>query len=159
MTRGRAVVARRVHSPKVVGSTPTPATKTVQPEVTGPRHPNNTGSRGRHPVRKGNRLAPGGDPAPMTNEEKKHLSRVADLGCAVCRRMGFPGTPAEIHHKRAGTGAGRRSSHWEAIPLCPEHHRGNSGIHGMGRKSFEKKYALTEEDLLEKTLELLNDRP
>jgi hypothetical protein len=40
--------------------------------------------------------------------------------------------------------------------LCPEHHRGNTGIHGMGRKSWEKKYALTEEDLLEMTIQLLN---
>jgi hypothetical protein len=40
--------------------------------------------------------------------------------------------------------------------LCPEHHRGNSGIHGMGRKAFERKYSLTEEDLLRQTLELLN---
>lgn len=29
-----------------------------------------------------------------TLAEKKHMSRVADLGCAVCRRMGTPGTPA-----------------------------------------------------------------
>jgi hypothetical protein len=29
----------------------------------------------------------------------------------------------------------------------------------MGRKAFEKKYALTEEDLLEMTLELLNAKP
>ena len=46
--------------------------------------------------------------ASMTKDEKRHLSAVAELGCAVCRRMGYEGTPAEIHHKRAGTGAGRR---------------------------------------------------
>jgi hypothetical protein len=41
------------------------------------------------------------------------------------------------------------------IGLCREHHRGDTGIHGLGRKAFEKKYELTEEDLLEKTQELL----
>jgi hypothetical protein len=91
----------------------------------------------------------------LTNDEKKHLSRVADLGCAVCRRMGFPGTPAEIHHKRAGTGAGRRSSHWETIPLCPEHHRGTTGLHGLGTKGFAKHWGFDEVDLLKETIELL----
>jgi hypothetical protein len=91
----------------------------------------------------------------LTNDEKKHLNRVADLGCAVCRRMGFPGTPAEIHHKRAGTGAGRRSSHWETIPLCPEHHRGATGLHGLGTKGFTKHWGFDEVDLLKETIELL----
>jgi hypothetical protein len=39
--------------------------------------------------------------------------------------------------------------------LCTEHHRGNTGVHGMGRKSFERKYGVTEEELLEYTLDLL----
>ena len=91
----------------------------------------------------------------MTSDEKKHLNRVADLGCAVCRRMGYPGTPAEIHHKRAGTGAGRRSSHWEAIPLCPEHHRGRTGLHGLGTKGFPLRWGFDEDDLLADTYGLL----
>jgi hypothetical protein len=41
------------------------------------------------------------------------------------------------------------------IGLCREHHRGDTGIHGLGRKAFEKKYGLTEEDLLAYTLELI----
>jgi hypothetical protein len=69
--------------------------------------------------------------------------------------MGYPGTPAEIHHKRAGTGAGRRSSHLEAMPLCPEHHRGKTGFHGLGTKGFATHYGYDEADLLKQTLELL----
>ena len=95
--------------------------------------------------------------ADLTKEERKHLSRVAELGCAVCRRMGYPGTPAEIHHKRAGTGAGRRSSHWEAIPLCPEHHRGSTGLHGLGTKGFPKHWGFDEQDLLDDTRLLLRE--
>ena len=91
----------------------------------------------------------------MTKDEKRHLGRVAELGCAVCRRMGYPGTPAEIHHKRAGTGAGRRSSHWEVIPLCLEHHRGGTGIHGLGTKGFAKFWGFDEDDLLTETAKLL----
>jgi hypothetical protein len=28
-----------------------------------------------------------------TIAERKHMNRVAELGCAVCRRMGHEGTP------------------------------------------------------------------
>ena len=92
----------------------------------------------------------------MTKDEKRHLSAVAELGCAVCRRMGYEGTPAEIHHKRAGTGAGRRSSHYDAIPLCPEHHRGATGLHGLGTKGFPQHWGFDEDDLLMDTRLLLN---
>jgi hypothetical protein len=93
----------------------------------------------------------------VTKAQKEHYEKVARLGCCLCRSFGEDtyDVGCEIHHIRR---AGKRDSA-PVIGLCPEHHRGNSGIHGMGRKSFEKKYALTEEDLLEKTLELLNDRP
>lgn len=83
----------------------------------------------------------------MTKDERKYLSQVAELGCAVCRRIGYEGTPAEIHHPRAGVGMGRRSSNSAAIPLCPEHHRGKTGVHGLGTKGFPKYWGFTEEDL------------
>ena len=86
-----------------------------------------------------------------TKAEKQYFRKVAELGCSLCRFLGDEGTIPELHHIRR---AGKRSNA-PVIPLCPEHHRGNTGIHGMGRKAFEKKYGLTEEDLLEKTQELL----
>lgn len=91
-----------------------------------------------------------------TNAERKHMNAVAELGCAVCRRMGYQGTPAELHHKRAGTGAGLRSSNFDVIPLCPEHHRGKTGIHGLGTKGFPKHWGYDENDLLMDTRLLLN---
>ena len=91
-----------------------------------------------------------------TKDEKKHMSRVADLGCIVCRRMGYLNSPAEIHHKRAGTGAGKRSSHLNVIPLCPEHHRGDTGLHGLGSKGFVKHYGYDEDDMLEEVALLLS---
>jgi hypothetical protein len=92
----------------------------------------------------------------MTQSEKEHLSAVAALGCAICRRLGFIGTAAEIHHLRAGQGWGR-SSHYCAIPACPEHHRGKTGIHGLGTKGFVRHYGFTEQDLLDETLKLLEE--
>ncbi len=84
-----------------------------------------------------------------TKQQKEHYDKLARLGCILCIRLGYgEGTPAEIHHIRR---AGKRSDA-PVIPLCPEHHRGNSGIHGLGRKRFEREYATTEELLLEQAL-------
>jgi len=74
------------------------------------------------------------------------MGRVAELPCAVCGIHGV-----QVHHIRTGVGMGRRASDFETIPLCPEHHQGNTGIHGMGRKAFERKYGVTELELLEST--------
>lgn len=90
-----------------------------------------------------------------TLAEKKHMGRVAELGCSVCRRMGYPGTPAELHHPRSGVGMGKRSSHYDVIPLCPEHHRGKTGVHGLGTKGFPKHWGYTEQDLLDDTKKLM----
>jgi hypothetical protein len=94
----------------------------------------------------------------VTKDEKKYLSKIADLGCIICRRLGYMGTPCEIHHVRGiGLGMGVRSSHYQTIGLCPSHHRGNIGYHGLGRKAFERRYDVTERELLEQTQELLNE--
>lgn len=84
-----------------------------------------------------------------TAAEKQHMGRVAELGCCLCRRYGWHGTPAEVHHVRTGTGAGRRASHFDVIPLCPSHHRqGADGLHVMGRKAWERAHGVTELELL-----------
>lgn len=92
----------------------------------------------------------------MRKREAEYLSKVADIGCIICYRAGYPGTPAEIHHIRGlGLGMGVRNSHYNVLPLCPEHHRGNTGYHGMGRKAFERKYEVTEAELQQQVEGLL----
>jgi hypothetical protein len=86
-----------------------------------------------------------------TKAEKQHYAKVANLGCSLCRYLGYGESPPELHHIRR---AGKRINA-PVIPLCPEHHRGNTGIHGMGRKAFEKEYKVTEEQLLELTEKLI----
>lgn len=83
----------------------------------------------------------------MTKDEKSHFDKLVQLGCSLCRHLGYGETPPEIHHIRH---AGLRKNA-PVIPLCPEHHRGNSGVHGMGRKAFARRYGVSEEDLLEQT--------
>ena len=74
------------------------------------------------------------------------MDRVASLGCLVCQR------PANLHHIRPkGTGMGRRSSHFEVIPLCYEHHQGQFSIHRTKRK-FESIYG-KEKEILKQVLE------
>ena len=88
----------------------------------------------------------------MTKAQKQHYDKIARIGCSLCKFvLGYDDTPAEIHHIRR---SGKRSNA-PVIPLCPEHHRGNTGIHGYGRKQFERVYGTTEETLLAKTLELI----
>ena len=94
----------------------------------------------------------------MTKAEKLHLNKVAALGCIACYVQGTPGTSAEIHHPRAGTGMGRRASHYDAIGLCPMHHRGTAGlsvpsIHGS-KNAFIEAFG-TEAELLELTKTLI----
>ena len=91
----------------------------------------------------------------MTKAEQQHLSRVAALGCVLCRRLGYRDTPAEIHHPRTGQGMSQRASHFEAVPLCFWHHRGDDGLHGLGRRAFERVYGCTERELLAEVRELL----
>ena len=92
----------------------------------------------------------------MTNDERKHLDKVAGLGCILSRHYGYPDTPAEIHHIRTGTGAGRKASHYETIPLSPHFHRlSNEAFHVMGRKAWERHHGVTELELLELVRDLL----
>lgn len=90
-----------------------------------------------------------------TKHESAYMGAVAALGCALCRRLGYGPTPAEVHHPRRGTGAGQRSSHYDVIPLCPPHHRGNEGIHGMGVKAWMAHYGISEAELTKETQTLL----
>lgn len=89
----------------------------------------------------------------MTKDEKKSLDKIARLGCILCSEiLGFEGTPSELHHIRR---YGNVRASCDVLPLCPEHHRGNSGVHGLGAKGFEKKWGISQEALLEKVNERL----
>lgn len=85
--------------------------------------------------------------------EMAHKEALVALGCAVCWRLygeHDPG-PVELHHLRAG-GWGK-GDYTTLMPLCPEHHRGNTGVHGLGTKGFAKHYGFDQNDLLAWALE------
>lgn len=95
----------------------------------------------------------------MTKAAQLHKSRVAELGCILCLRLGIYDTPACLHHIREGQGMSQRASDWEVIPLCREHHQGDTGIHGLGRRAFVKRYGVTERELLDHVLASLGETP
>jgi hypothetical protein len=80
---------------------------------------------------------------------RERFDYLSDMGCILCSRLGMPGTPAEIHHIRAGQGMGQRAPDNKTIPLCPEHHRGDTGVHGLGTRGFAARWCISEEELLE----------
>lgn len=85
----------------------------------------------------------------------RHKDRVAELGCVLCRHLGYGETPASLHHIREGQGMSQRASDWMVVPLCWAHHQGKEGLHGLGTRAFEARYRMSELDLLAKTIEAL----
>ncbi|WP_263079257.1 Ref family protein [Endozoicomonas sp. Mp262] len=59
----------------------------------------------------------------MKRQQYKNLA--ASIGCLACEKMNMPGTPAQLHHPRAGQGMAQRASDYDVIPLCREHHQGS----------------------------------
>jgi len=91
-----------------------------------------------------------------TKAEKQHMGRLAELGCALTWFKFRQWAEAEVHHTRTGTGAARKSSPFDAIPLTPNYHRlGNEAFHVMGRRAWERHHGVTEMELLEQTRERL----
>lgn len=80
------------------------------------------------------------------------MDRVASIGCIVCKSvLGRGYVPAQVHH----IGDTSERSDFLTIPLCPEHHQGATGFHGLGEREFNRRYKTNELMLLGKTLENL----
>lgn len=81
---------------------------------------------------------------------KAWKSKVAAIGCILCRHLDLGETPAMLHHVREGQGMSQRASDWLVVPLCREHHQGKTGIHGS---EFYQRFKMDELDLLALTIE------
>lgn len=69
----------------------------------------------------------------MSTAGARWMGRVAEIGCVICRELGHGYAPAEVHHVAEGSGL---RSDYAVAGLCAEHHRGGSGLHGMGTRAF-----------------------
>lgn len=89
-----------------------------------------------------------------TAAEKRHLARVASLGCVLCRQLCIAQTTfTQVHHIREGQGTSQRASHWLTVPLCEFCHTGPTGVHGD--RTLLRIAKLEELDLLALTIEEL----
>lgn len=84
----------------------------------------------------------------MTKAEKAHKAMLAEKPCAICVRLHGPheGGNVELHHLRSG-GWGK-GDYTTLIPLCFDHHRGVNGIHTLGTKAWERKFEVSQQELL-----------
>ena len=89
----------------------------------------------------------------MNKNTRKHYNEIASFGCILCYHLQLGPTPCEIHHVRH---FGSKRDDAPVIGLCPEHHRGNTGVHGLGKKQFAKHYGVSEDDLLDLSKHLIN---
>lgn len=89
---------------------------------------------------------------------RDHMARVKQLPCVLCLEVyGQHVEGCDAHHIREGQGMGGRADDYLTIPLCKEHHQGATGIHGLGRRAFERVHRTTELDLLARTIQLLTE--
>jgi len=89
----------------------------------------------------------------MTNDEKRHKAKLADMACMICERVygQHVGGGVELHHLR--TGGWGKGDYRTLIPLCFNHHRGADGIHTMGTKAWERHFDVSQQDLLTEAME------
>ena len=74
----------------------------------------------------------------MNTAEAYYMGLIAQLGCAVCWRLGRGRVTTQLHHVAEGSG---ERSNFALANLCEEHHdpnRTGSGFHGMGTERFCK---------------------
>lgn len=80
-----------------------------------------------------------------TAAERRHMGRVAAMGCLVC------GAASTVHHVTAGVYGGRlRRSDTRVVPLCPIHHQkvfdplasNPVSVEGLGHGGFYRKHGI-----------------
>ncbi len=89
----------------------------------------------------------------MSLAAKRHMGRVASIGCIVCRRMFGEPSAAQVHHIREGRIA---RNDWLTIPLCEPHHLGTTmSVHKAKPQLLRALKIGSEFDLLADVIEAL----
>lgn len=99
---------------------------------------------------------------PPTQEERRFMDRICQLGCVACRVSGFNSPLVSPHHIDGKTKPG---AHFLVLPLCEKHHQIADthkpkrwiSRHGDGRKAFEDAYG-KERDLLQMCKEMMEKK-
>jgi len=76
--------------------------------------------------------------AAPTAAERRHLDRVAQMGCLVC------GQPSTVHHVTSDGYQRLTRTHERIVPLCPRHHMIQFGpresVEALGHAGFRDAY-------------------
>ena len=92
----------------------------------------------------------------MTLAADRHMARVRELPCVATLLIEGKRVPCEeVHHIES---ARDELSPFLIVPLSWRYHSRNSpiSIHALSRRGFERRYKVSELDLLAKTQELLS---
>jgi len=89
----------------------------------------------------------------MTKAEQQWKAKLADMACLICERIygQHSGGDVQLHHLR--TGGWGKGSYQTLLPLCWHHHQGPDGIHTLGTRAWERRFDVTQKDLLSLVLE------
>jgi len=92
----------------------------------------------------------------VSKHEKSHMNSIAEFGCLICHKMGFPKSPCELHHikEKGKSKMGKKASNYEVIGLCPTHHRHSKESYHYSPKDFTKKWG-SQKALLEENIKLV----
>lgn len=75
-----------------------------------------------------------------TAVERRHLGRVAAMGCLVCD------SPSTVHHVTSDGFQRLTRTHRRIVPLCPQHHQYQFGPHesveALGHAGFTSTYGI-----------------
>ena len=89
----------------------------------------------------------------MSLAAKRHMGRVAALGCIVCRRMFGEPSAAQVHHIREGRIA---RNDFLTLPLCEPRHLGTTmSVHKAKPQLLRAMKIGSEFDLLADVIEAL----
>lgn len=80
------------------------------------------------------------------------MARVAEIPCVLCEWLRYGDTPASVHHIES---VRDELSDYLTVPLCPEHHQGVTGVHGLSRRGFERLHGIGNQELLALTIRRL----
>ena len=85
--------------------------------------------------------------------ERQWLDQAHQIPCVLCCHLGFAqSSRTEAHHAHEGVGLSQRSSAFRVSALCGEHHRGSTGVHGLGTRGLYRLYRIDELDLVDMTV-------
>jgi hypothetical protein len=87
-------------------------------------------------------------------KDPERMRNIHEIGCSLCLYLKEPQrSPTQAHHK-IGMGLGKKASDRFSMALCSDHHQhGPDAIHHIGTKAWERKFDVSQDDLI-----LLTDR-